>query len=175
MEEGLLLAINGLRTPALDPMLAFLSRWGIYGFPLLMLFALRQPDRRAAAASIRDGWLTWFLSITVAETILKPILRRPRPTADEALREALNVLGSMPSARSLAFPSGTSTAAFAGAVWIGLRWGWRWGGAALALAGLVSFSRLYAGVHWPTDILGGAVLGAFCAWGLDRVSRRIER
>lgn len=174
MDEALLLFINGLRAPWLDVILAPLSRWGIYAFPLLMLLSLVRSPRLPSARSIRDGWLTWYLSIELTESILKRLVARPRPTADATLREALNVLGDVPSASSLALPSGTAAAAFAGATWIGLRWGWRAGSAAMALAALVSLSRVYAGVHWPTDILAGAVLGAGCAIGLDRLARRLD-
>ena len=37
------------------------------------------------------------------------------------------------------------------------------------LAVLISLSRLYVGVHYPTDVLGGAVVGAFAAWGAVRI------
>ena len=36
--------------------------------------------------------------------------------------------------------------------------------AALPLAVLIAFSRMYLCVHFPTDILGGAVLGTACGW-----------
>jgi undecaprenyl-diphosphatase len=137
-----------------------------------MLFALVRSS--AHARSIRDGWLTWFLSILVTEEILKPLIARPRPTAGERLREALDVLGTVPSPSSLAFPSGTASAAFAGATWIWLRFGPRAGIPAVLFATLVGASRVYAGIHWPTDILGGAVLGAAVAVGLDWVARRID-
>lgn len=172
MDEGLLLAINGLRAPWLDAVMRPLSDWGIYAFPLLMLFSLVRSSTHAR--SIRDGWLSWFLAIFVAEQILKPLIARPRPTAGERLRELLEVIGSVPPPSSLAFPSGTSTAAFAGATWIWIRWGWRPGAPAVVLATLVGLSRVYAGIHWPTDILGGAVLGAACAVGFDWVAKRIE-
>lgn len=172
MDESLLLAINALRSPWLDVVMAPLSRWGIYAFPLLMLFALIHKARHAR--SIRDGWLTFFLAIFLTETVLKPIIAWPRPTASERLRELLDVMGSMPSPRSLAFPSGTATAAFAGAIWIWIRWGWKAGAPAVVLASIVGFSRVYGGVHWPSDILAGALTGAAAAYGLDWVSRKIE-
>jgi membrane-associated phospholipid phosphatase len=38
---------------------------------------------------------------------------------------------------------------------------WRWPyGVCLAFALVTSYSRLYLGVHWPTDVLGGAIIGA---------------
>lgn len=172
MDEALLLALNGLRAPWLDTVASPLAEWGLYAFPLLMLLALVR-DGWKAAPSIRDGWLTWFVALTIAETIIKPIVRRPRPTADAHLRELLHVLGRVPPPSSLAFPSGTAACAFAGATWIALRWGWRPGAPALALAALVSLSRIYGGIHWPTDILAGALIGAACAFGGDRLSKRI--
>lgn len=40
----------------------------------------------------------------------------------------------------------------------------RWGGIALALASLVAFSRMYVGVHWPSDVLAGSLIGMACGW-----------
>lgn len=174
MDEALLLFLNGLRSPWLDAALSPLSSYGLYLFPLLMLLALARRPRLAHARSIRDGWLAWYLSIEVGESIVKRVLRRPRPTADARLRELLDVLGDVPSAGSFSLPSGTAVAAFAGATWIGRRWGWGVGAPAMALAALVSLSRVYAGLHWPTDILAGAVLGVACAIGLDRLARRLD-
>lgn len=172
MDESLLLALNGLREPWLDAVMRPLSSYGIYAFPLLMLFALFRGARHAR--SIRDGWLTWFVATFVSERLLKPAIGRARPTADEGLLARLDVMGSVPPPTSLTFPSGTATAAFAGAMWIWLRWGPKPGAPAMLLALLVGASRVYGAVHWPSDILGGAVLGAAVAVGLDWVARRIE-
>ena len=67
------------------------------------------------------------------------------------------------------FPSGHTCAAFAaGMVW--LRTLPRRGGriAAAVLAVLMGLSRLYVGVHFPTDVAAGAVIGALCAWAAWR-------
>ena len=62
------------------------------------------------------------------------------------------------------FPSGHTSAAFsAGVVWLKIL-PWRWArAAAIIVAVLMGFSRLYVGVHYPTDVLAGAVLGSLYA------------
>ena len=59
--------------------------------------------------------------------------------------------------------------ATAGYVW--LAWGPRVGAPAVAFAALVSLSRVYAGVHWPSDIAAAALFGAGLAWCVRRLSR----
>lgn len=172
MDESILLAINGLRAPWLDAVMQPLSRWGIYAFLVLPLLALGRRWRHAR--SIRDGWLAWFVGLYASELVLKPIVARPRPTASERLREMIEVLGKVPSPSSLSFPSGTASAAFAGATWIGLRFGWKAGTPAMVLASVIGFSRVYAGVHWPSDVIVGAMVGAAVAVGWDRLARRID-
>ena len=169
LDTDLLLAINGHRNQWLDVLMWFLTEWGLYAYPLGLTLLLLHPKRRELARSVRDGWLAFLFSLFVSETLLKPIIARPRPTSDAELLAQLTVIGRVPT--SPGFPSGTATACFAGAVWIWLRFGKGAGLPALLFAALVSYSRAYAGVHWPTDLLAGALVGAACAFGVDRFTR----
>jgi undecaprenyl-diphosphatase len=75
----------------------------------------------------------------------------------------VNLLFYYPSDSS--FPSNSATVVFAVAVTVWLRnrsWGWPM----LLLAVAFAYSRVYAGVHYPGDVLGGFVLGSVIAWAL---------
>ncbi|MBI5516980.1 MAG: phosphatase PAP2 family protein [Deltaproteobacteria bacterium] len=171
LDETLLRSVNGMRSPALDPGAAWLSEWGLYVGPAALVAVALWRRSRTAAADARDGALVFFLALFVAETALKPWLRRPRPTA---VLHALRVLGPTPSPRSWSLPSGTATACWAVAAWVWLRWGPRAGMCAAIFAGVVSLARLYAGVHWPSDLLAGALVGALVAVGVHWLSRWVE-
>ncbi len=175
MDESLLLAINGLRSPALDPVVGFLGEWGLFAF-LIALVALggwRRSPRDLA--SMRDGWLAFFVALFASDTVIKPLIARPRPTAIAALASQLHVLGRVPPPTSTSFPSGTAAACAACAAWIWMRFGSRAGIIAALYAALVSISRVYIGVHWPSDLIAGAVVGVAVALGIDRSDRFISR
>jgi undecaprenyl-diphosphatase len=175
VDESLLLAINGLRSPALDPVGGFLSDWGLFGFLVALLVVGLRKRAPRDLETMRDGWLAFFVSSFFADTVIKPFVGRPRPTAVEALASHLHVLGRAPPATSTSFPSGTAAACAGAAAWIWIRLGPRWGIPAVIYAVLVSLSRVYVGVHWPSDLLGGAVVGVAVAAGIDRLGRRIAR
>ena len=69
------------------------------------------------------------------------------------------------------FPSGHTCAAFAAALsWRG-RLPWKWAGrTAVALAVCMGLSRLYVGVHYPSDVITGGLIGAACAWATLRTT-----
>lgn len=170
-EAATVVAVNGLRAPWLDAVVAPITEYGLYAFPLVIAVVAGVRRTPTALASMRDGWLAFLLSLFVSETLLKPLVGRPRPTAVEALREQLHVLGSVPPAASLGCPSGTATACMAGATWIALRHEKRWGIAAIAGAVVVSSTRLYVGVHYPLDLVLGWLVGAATAVVVDRWTR----
>ena len=76
------------------------------------------------------------------------------------------------------FPSGHTAASFAVAVVLLLRAPKKISIPAMILAVLISLSRLYVGVHYPTDVLGGAVIGTVCAflavWIVDAAEKKIS-
>ena len=103
-------------------------------------------------------------SVLVTNLTLKPIFDRPRPY--QMRPELLDIIGSrtaLPDDAS--FPSGHTSASFAGAVALFLQRrkykeaGTAFGFSALAVACLIAFSRLYFYVHFPSDVFVGMIIG----------------
>jgi undecaprenyl-diphosphatase len=86
--------------------------------------------------------------------------------------QEVNLLFYYPTDSS--FPSNSATVVFSIAVtiWLCNR---RWGFPLLLLAGGFAVSRVYCGVHYPTDILAGFLLGAGTAWLLARYGQLLDR
>lgn len=89
----------------------------------------------------------------VVNLILKDLVARQRPCW---MNEAFELLISVPMDYS--FPSGHTTASFA-AAYVLMKANRKFGIAAYIIAALIAFSRLYLYVHFPTDVLAGAVIG----------------
>lgn len=96
-------------------------------------------------------------SYVIVELILKPWVARIRPMVDMGAV----IVGEAKS--DFSFPSGHATIAWTMAIVLSrFEPRWRWMFYTLAL--FISFSRIYLGVHYPLDVLGGAVLGIIIAW-----------
>jgi undecaprenyl-diphosphatase len=104
----------------------------------------------------------------VVNLAFKPLTRRPRPDRKQLLA-ARRPRVRMPTTRS--FPSGHTAAAFAFATGAGHELAWA-GPPLYALASLIGYSRVHTGVHYPLDVIAGALAGIALAEltgaGLDR-------
>lgn len=97
--------------------------------------------------------LALILSSSITSLILKNIIKRPRPfLVSENIKQLI-------SASGYSFPSGHTSTSFAVAFIIYSCFPKKYGIFAIILAILISFSRIYIGVHYLTDIIFGAILG----------------
>lgn len=158
--------VNGAwLSPLLDYLMPFLSRVGNLGEIWLVLLGTiaifgKQAGRRVALA----GFVALVVGFACSE-LIKDLTMRPRPFL---VLPDVRLLVAAP--HSYAFPSGHTTSSFAAATAVllaarkvlGRTPVWSLG--MLVLAAAISYSRIYVGVHWPTDVAAGIVLGMASGW-----------
>jgi len=160
-----LYAINhGLHHPWLSPLMWLFTCLGLGWVQLLLLLGatLWRCGRPRWRFVFLPGAVAWLGSGATVQ-LLKHLFPRPRPSN---LPDVLLAPDERIFARS--FPSGHTATAFALASWLwlmtrGTRFGWL-GWLGWLLATLVGLSRIYRGVHYPSDVLAGMAIGLL--WGI---------
>ena len=165
MEIQILHWFETLHNPITNPIFYVITTLGNAGWfwivlAVLMLTVLPKKYKKAGLTMA----IALILSLIFCNGIMKHLWARPRAFWVVGQNfvvgnEFENLYGIFNSIHDYSFPSGHTSASFAAAVSI-FMWRKKEGSAALVLAALIAFSRLYFTVHYPTDVLVGTITGA---------------
>lgn len=160
-------------TPWLDSWMIWITRLGNAGRLWILLCVLLIPIKKTRKAGIAMA-LALLIDLILCNGLLKNIVARPRPCW---INDQISLLIASP--KDYSFPSGHTAVSFAavGALYFSKqKYLWR---ASLAVAILIAVSRMYLYVHFPTDILGGIVVGMLSGWlgamAVNRITKRTNR
>lgn len=176
LDTRLFLFLNGLNSPFWDPIMVFVSgrlTWLPF-YMVLAFFIFRK-------FHWRGFWVLLFVAVvvTVADQssvqLFKDVFQRLRPCRNPELVDLVKLVNNR-CGGGYSFVSSHATNTFAVAAFLLnvfrvkpfqvliLFW-----------AALVSYSRVYLGVHYPADILGGAILGLACGYGVWHLMQLVHR
>lgn len=167
IESAILLWIqNNLRCGLLTPVMRVITTLGNGGAFWIVLTLLLLVFKRTRRMGVYCA-ASMLLTLLVVNLCIKPLAARTRPYE---LIEGLQILVSRP--HDYSFPSGHSANSLTCAWTIFRLAPKKYGVPALVLAVLIALSRLYVGVHYPTDVLAGAAIGVLLSEVALRALRR---
>jgi undecaprenyl-diphosphatase len=163
LDGNILLFIQqDMRQPILTPVFKLLTDMGNSGLIWLIITIALLCFKRTRPVGLA-ALLSLVVCFIINNEILKNVIARPRPFTQLS---QLNVL--IPKPNDFSFPSGHTANSFAAAGTLYYYGNKRWGKYALILAGFIGFSRLYLGVHYPSDVLFGALLGMLISYAVSK-------
>lgn len=174
-DRSLFFFFNGLHTPWLDPVMYYVSKT-LTSLPLylLLLYFIIKFYKK-------DSWIVLLgiaVAILLADQItsgfMKPFFERFRPSRDPELDGLVHVVNGYRGGK-FGFASSHAANTFATAVfmWLLFRMELRWIGLLFVWAVVVSYTRIYLGVHYPGDIVVGGFIGILCGIVAFRLTARL--
>ncbi|MCR8433662.1 MAG: phosphatase PAP2 family protein [Crenarchaeota archaeon] len=156
LDVEIIQAVVSLRTPLVNWFMIYYTTYGNYIFALiegLILIFSRKRNYRDILYLVLNSYAGWFIADRIVES-LKNIVRRPRPYV------LFNSIEPLVKSDGFSFPSGHSSAAWALALPFMMVINSHKVKFTLVLfATLISFSRVYCGVHFLSDVIFGGCIG----------------
>ncbi len=160
MELQILHWFGSIHNPVLNPIMYFFTCLGNAGifWILLALALLTVLPKKYRKVGLTMA-IALILSLIMCNGVMKNFYHRVRPFVTDPTLQETELYGIFATIHDWSFPSGHTSASFAAAVAM-FMWYKKEGTGALIIAALVSISRLYLTVHYPTDVLASLILGS---------------
>jgi undecaprenyl-diphosphatase len=165
LDKKLLLYLNGLHTPWLDPFMLYISQTYIWiPLYLFLLFLILKNFRNESWCPLLGIFVTILLSDQITSGLMKPLFERLRPSREPLLEGMVHIVNGYRGGL-YGFASSHAANTFGAALfsWLLLKGKHKWIVILFIWAAVVSYSRIYLGVHYPGDVLVGALIGILSA------------
>jgi len=170
LDTALLIWINHLHTPWLDQIMFLLTDARTWTPFFLLIIGMMIYTRKWKTLTILLFLgLVVTISDQLASSVIKPWVGRLRPSHLPSLEGVIHLVNGYRGGK-FSFVSSHASNSFGIAtfLWLTLRREVPWIWTLFVWGAIFSFTRIYLGVHYPGDILGGALLGSFIGYLMHR-------
>lgn len=159
LDGGFLLFLQeSVRNPMLDSLMKFITALGNGGMIWIGATILLLIPKKTRSIGMMSA-VALLGSLIINNNIIKNIVQRPRPFVTFTDLQII-----IPTPSEYSFPSGHTSSSFAAAAVFYRHLPKKLGLPSVILAGLIGFSRLYVGVHYPTDVIAGVIMGILLSY-----------
>ena len=159
LDVGFLLFLqDSVRNPILNSIMIFITSLGNGGMLWIAATVLLMIPKKTRKVGLMSA-IALLGSLIINNNLIKNLVQRPRP-----FRTFPELQIIIPTPSEFSFPSGHTSSSFAAAAVFYRHLPKKLGVPSVVLAGLIGFSHLYVGVHYPTDVIAGVIMGILLSY-----------
>lgn len=175
LDKKLLLFLNSFHTPVLDPVMFWITKT-FFWLPLylFLLFLVIKNFKKETWIVLIGIAIAILLADQVTSSLMKPFFARLRPSREPSLEGLVHLVNGYTGGKyGFASSHAANTFATAFFFWLLFKDRYRWVWILFVWAVVMTYSRIYLGVHYPGDILVGMLVGLGGAWAGYSVQKLI--